>query len=113
MKTSKSIVAVLLAWMLAASAQQPKPQQQPNAPLTQQTYKFEATTQLVIVNVSVKDRDGKPIENLKPSDFTLSEDGKPQQVKIFEAAGGNPVGATRAHAGDPAGGPRGAGDARG
>jgi VWFA-related protein len=84
MRTSKSIVAALLAWMLAASAQQPQPSQQPNAPLTQQTYKFEATTQLVIVNVSVKDKDGKPIENLKPSDFTVSEDGKPQQVKIFE-----------------------------
>lgn len=78
MRMSRSIVAALLAWMLAASAQQQ------NAPLTPQTYKFEATTQLVIINVSAKDKDGKPIEKLKPSDFTLSEDGKPQQIKVFE-----------------------------
>ena len=85
MRTSKSIVAALLGLMLAAFAQQPRPAaQQTNAPLTQTVVKFEATTQLVVVNVSVKDKDGKPIENLKPSDFTVSEDGKPQAVKIFE-----------------------------
>ena len=60
-----------------AQAQQP-PVQQPNAPLQKQTYKFESTTQLVIVNVSVKDKDGKPIEGLKATDFTVTEDGKPQ-----------------------------------
>ena len=84
MRASKSIVAALLGLMLAAFAQQPRPVQQPNSPLTPQVVKFESTTQLVVVNISVKDKDGKPIENLRPSDFTVSEDGKPQQVKIFE-----------------------------
>jgi VWFA-related protein len=84
MRTSKSLVAALLGLMLAAFAQQPRPAQQPNAPLTQTVIKFETTTQLVVVNVSVKDKDGKPIENLKPSDFTVTEDGKPQVVKVFE-----------------------------
>ncbi len=83
MRKSRSIFAALLVWLLAASAQQPAPQQQ-NAPLTPQVYKFETTTQLVIVNVSVKDKNGKPIENLKPSDFTVTEDGKPQEIKVFE-----------------------------
>lgn len=45
---------------------------------------FEATTQLVIVNVSVKGRDGKPVEALKASDFSVSEDGKPQAIRVFE-----------------------------
>ena len=58
--------------------------QQPNAPLQKQIYKFESTTQLVIVNVSVKDKDGKPIEGLKATDFTVAEDGKPQVIKVFE-----------------------------
>ena len=45
---------------------------------------FEATTQLVIVNVAAKTKSGEPIDGLKASDFTVIEDGKPQQVKIFE-----------------------------
>ncbi len=79
MRTSRSIVAVFLAWLLAAFDRSSK------TPLLRRPRcKFEATTQLVVVNVSVKDKDGKPIENLKPSDFTLSEDGKPQQIRVFE-----------------------------
>src|ERR1019366_947597 len=46
--------------------------------------KFEATTQLVVVNLSAKDKDGNPIKGLKPTDFTVTEDGKPQTIKVFE-----------------------------
>jgi len=46
--------------------------------------KFEATSQLVVVNVAAKDKNGNAIEGLKASDFTLTEDGKPQQLKVFE-----------------------------
>ncbi len=45
---------------------------------------FKTGAQLVVVNVIVKDKDGKFIENLKASDFTVSEDGKPQTLKVFE-----------------------------
>ncbi|HSW48953.1 MAG TPA: VWA domain-containing protein [Bryobacteraceae bacterium] len=79
MRKPPCVVAALLAWLLAASGQQ-----QQNAPLIQQPYKLETTTQLVVVNVSAKDRSGNPIENLKPSDFTVTEDGKPQAIKVFE-----------------------------
>ena len=48
------------------------------------TVKFETTSQLVVVNVSAKDKSGAPLEGLKPTDFTVTEDGKPQQVKVFE-----------------------------
>lgn len=52
--------------------------------LPQATYKFETTTRLVVVNVSVKDRDGRPVAGLTAGDFAVTEDGKPQQIKVFE-----------------------------
>ncbi len=45
---------------------------------------FKTNTNLVIVNVTVRDKSGKPIENLKKDQFTLLEDGKPQQIAVFE-----------------------------
>lgn len=45
---------------------------------------FQATTQLVVETVTVKDKSGKPIAGLKASDFTLTEDGIPQQIRFFE-----------------------------
>ncbi len=32
----------------------------------------------------MKDKSGKPIENLKKGDFTVMEDGKPQPISVFE-----------------------------
>src|SRR5580693_5926276 len=45
---------------------------------------FKTNTNLVIVNVAVKDKSGKAIEDLKKEQFTLLEDGKPQQISVFE-----------------------------
>jgi len=45
---------------------------------------FSSNTSLVIIDVNVKDKSGKPITGLKKEDFTLVEDGKPQQVSVFE-----------------------------
>jgi VWFA-related protein len=50
----------------------------------EQQFKYSATANLVIVNVSVGDRSGKPIEGLKKEDFTVLEDGQPQTVAVFE-----------------------------
>ena len=47
-------------------------------------FRITVTTNLVIVNVDVRDKDGKPIEGLRPSDFTVLEDGKPQKISVFE-----------------------------
>jgi VWFA-related protein len=50
----------------------------------QQSPTFSSSTNLVIVDVTVKDKNGKSIENLKAEDFTVFEDGKPQKVALFE-----------------------------
>ena len=68
--------AVLLL-ALAAPAQTPQP-------ADGTIPKFSATSNLVIVDVTVKDKSGKPIENLKRGDFTVTEDGKPQAISVFE-----------------------------
>jgi len=74
----RTIVSVALAAEMAFAW----PQVEVNH--TARAYKFEATTQLVIVNVSVKDKNGNPIEGLKASDFAVFEDGKRQEIKVFE-----------------------------
>ncbi len=79
------ISAVLIA-QLALFAQEPPPppfEPPPDVP-SGRAVKFQTTTQLVIVNVAVKDKSGNPLEGLKPSDFTITEDGKPQRIKVFE-----------------------------
>lgn len=48
------------------------------------TVKFSATTNLVILNVTVRDRSGKPMGDLTQEDFTVLEDGKRQTVSVFE-----------------------------
>jgi VWFA-related protein len=45
---------------------------------------FKVNSNLVTVNVEVKDRAGKPVESLKASDFEVLENGKPQRVAVFE-----------------------------
>ena len=74
----RALIVTTLITGLAFAAQQNEP-----APV-KGAYKFETTTRLVIVNVSVKDKNGNPVEHLKPADFTITEDGKAQQIKVFE-----------------------------
>ncbi len=81
------LITLLLAQLLFSAGQEfppPPPPDDFGQDIPKTTVKFEATTQLVIVNLSVKDRDGKLLEGLKPSDFTVIEDGKPQKIKVFE-----------------------------
>jgi VWFA-related protein len=49
-----------------------------------QTPKFTANSNLVIVDVAINDKSGKPIVGLKQSDFTVLEDGKPQKISVFD-----------------------------
>src|SRR5713101_7009310 len=46
---------------------------------------FHATSRLVLVDVVVTGKRGDFVRNLKPADFTLLEDGKPQKISAFSA----------------------------
>ncbi len=108
--TSISVLALLLA-LQPLFGQQPAPQVEPSpaalpqapppavpqAPaqaepavpqgVPRQTTRrptFSLTTNVVIVNVSVLDHDGKPIENLTKDDFQLFEDGKLQTLQSVD-----------------------------
>jgi VWFA-related protein len=50
----------------------------------QQRATFSTTTNVVIVNVTVTDRNGKPIENLAKDDFEVYEDGKLQKLQAVD-----------------------------
>jgi VWFA-related protein len=51
---------------------------------TPSTYTFKSETELVLVNVTVRDKSGNPVRDLKREDFTVLEDNKPQQVTSFD-----------------------------
>ena len=67
---------------LSVAGQQPQPKGPPSE--TGQVAKFSANSNLVIVDVVVRDKSGKSMEGLKPDDFTVLEDGKPQTISVFE-----------------------------
>ncbi len=62
-------------------AQQPAQQQ---APPPGATPIFKSTTRLIVQTVTVKDKDGKPIEGLTAKDFVVTEDNEPQTVSFVE-----------------------------
>jgi VWFA-related protein len=45
---------------------------------------FKVESKLVVVNVSVKDKSGNTITDLKKEDFEVLEDGKAQSIGVFE-----------------------------
>jgi VWFA-related protein len=45
---------------------------------------FKATSRIVVEDVVVTDSKGHPVKGLRPEDFQLTEDGKPQIVRAFE-----------------------------
>src|SRR5712692_5804040 len=75
------LLLICLAWMLAAGAQQVGQNTQSSA---NKTATFQATSQLVIETVTVKDKSGKSVEGLTDKDFTVTEDGAPQTIRFFE-----------------------------
>ncbi len=65
------LVPALLALFASVEAQEPT---------------FSTNTSLVIIDANVRDRSGKVIPDLKKSDFTLLEDGKPQTISVFRVS---------------------------
>jgi VWFA-related protein len=63
-----------------ASAQQPRP-----------AYTFQASTRIVLTDVTVTDRNGNPIHGLKQSQFHIFDNGKPQTIDSFEEHASTPA----------------------
>ena len=78
MKTAVSTLAGWLAVFVCLSAQQP-------APATTQLPTFRTGVDAIQLDVSVLDKDRRPVRGLTASDFTVLEDGKPREVVAFSA----------------------------
>ena len=74
-RAMNKFLATMLALALVSS---PAPAQQ------QADYTFRVQTDLVLVNVTVRDKSGNVVRGLKPEDFTILEDNKPQRVVSFD-----------------------------
>jgi VWFA-related protein len=74
----------LLAGLIAAGAGLAQVVGTNVAPGVSKEVTFSTNSRLVIETVNVKDKAGKPIEGLKASDFTVTEDGVAQEIKVFE-----------------------------
>ena len=90
----RSTFLTFLVWLLAVPLQpfaqtpQASPQQGPQTGSNSRGLKTfnlgGVTSQLVVEDVLIKSKDGRPMPGLKASDFTITEDGKPQEIKVFE-----------------------------
>lgn len=72
-----SALAVLLCLALLAGSM---PAQQ----LSTRPYSFQSLSELVLVNVTVRDKKGDLVRNLTADDFTVLEEGKPQTITSFD-----------------------------
>jgi VWFA-related protein len=81
------IRAVLRGFTVAALLVTLPAQQSPptaSAPAGQEGFKIRVQSELVLVNVIARDKQGKPVLDLKRDDFTVLEDGKPQRINSFD-----------------------------
>ena len=82
---SRHALLLFLFCLLAAAQQTPQPPaQRPGINPAEGVVKFESTSTLIVETVTVLDKNGKPIEGLTDKDFTVTEDGVPQTVRLCE-----------------------------
>jgi VWFA-related protein len=79
--TTCLLIAMVIA-QIGGAQQPPAPQNPPAGPDGGVT--FRTSTQLVVETVSVKDKNGNPVEGLTAKDFVITEDGAPQTISFFE-----------------------------
>jgi len=82
MKTRAFVMAVILLLNLSLSVFGQNPPQTPQP--QQPQYRVRVTSELVLVNVVVRDKKGNLVRDLKKDDFTLLEDGKRQTISTFD-----------------------------
>ncbi len=83
---NKSLATLLSATLLLSplAAQTPAPAPANTDDQQSQGFTFKVNSDLVLVNVVVRDKSGNLVRDLKRDDFTLLEDGKPQRVVSFD-----------------------------
>jgi VWFA-related protein len=79
----KRIFALLAAALLLAKSPAALSQDASQSP-QQPQYRLHVTSELVLVNVVVRDKKGNLIRGLKKEDFTLTEDTKRQAISTFD-----------------------------
>jgi VWFA-related protein len=82
MQTRIGILGIAFLMAVSAAMLHGQGQSQPQQP-QQPQITFRAEVNYVEVDARVLDRDGKFVTGLKPEDFQLFEDGKPQKIAAF------------------------------
>src|ERR1043166_8272014 len=71
--------------LVFSSVRAQTPAQQPQEDKNKQgLYSIRVESELVLVNVVARDKQGKLVSDLKRDEFTLLEDGKPQRISSFD-----------------------------
>ncbi len=85
----RAFMVVLLASLAGSStagaSQTPPPQTPPVTQPADQRPTFKATVERVAVAAVVRDRKGRPVTNLKETDFELFDAGQPRKIVNFRA----------------------------
>lgn len=82
-RTQRKLVSLSAAFLLLPPGMPQAAAQQPEQTFAGQGV-LRATTELVLVNVVVRDKNGNLVRDLKKEDFTLLEDGKRQEISTFD-----------------------------
>src|SRR5438552_12954413 len=80
----KPFLSLILAFVLCLAFQTAESQDK-KQPKSDDQDVIRITSNLVSLDVIVKDKKGKPITDLKPEDFAVSENGVPQKIEFFDA----------------------------
>jgi VWFA-related protein len=91
-------LSIFLCFSLAVVSS-PLPAQSPQEPEQVPGLSIRVSSRLVMVDVVVTDKHGQPVLGLKPTDFTVTEKGKPQKISVFtppNQSGTKPVARTLA-----------------
>src|SRR5919205_103535 len=72
------LTCALVPWPVIAQTQQPGVQTEGSS------YRIKVSTEVVLVNVVARDKQGNFVKDLRPEDFTVQEDGKTQKIESFD-----------------------------
>src|SRR5213080_4768236 len=81
---TRPLLVLIAAFVLCLSVQ-PGHSQDKKQTTTDDQDVIKITSNLVSLDVIVKDKKGKPVTDLKAADFTVSENGVPQKIEFFDS----------------------------